>query len=73
MAEHFGDVRAGYEIDRLTSLAADLGLVRTEDFPPQRTAPGTVDADVQRYAELAEELGLSGSSNPARSLPSLGR
>jgi hypothetical protein len=70
----YGEIRARYEVDRLTAMAAELGIVRSPDTQPQRTAPGTVASDVQRYTELAAELGLSGSTPPTGAgLPSLGR
>jgi hypothetical protein len=69
----YGSVQANYEIDRLAGLAAELGYARrSSDAEPQRTAPGTVASDVQRYTELADEMGLSARST-GRGMPSLGR
>jgi hypothetical protein len=67
-----GPVRASYEIDRLADLAASLGYVRAEaELNPKPAAPGSIDKDVQRYVDLAGELGLTGSTDYG--LPSLGR
>jgi hypothetical protein len=57
----YGPVRTSYEIDRLTELASEMGLVRTPAFDgsPSSTAPGNADREVARYVEMAEDLGLA--------------
>jgi hypothetical protein len=64
----YGPVRAGYEIDRLTKVAEEMGLVRTSaSEAPKRRGPDTAAGEVDRYIEMAEELGLPGSRRRASS------
>ncbi|MGY1602374.1 hypothetical protein [Geodermatophilus sp. SYSU D00815] len=68
-----GTVRARHEVDRLTGLAAEMGYVRAPGQPARRGAPLSTEREIDRYGELAGELGLSGTRSNDRSFPSLGR
>lgn len=68
---YLGPVAIEAEIVRLTALAADLGFASDSGKPVARHLG--VQREIDRYVQLADNLGLSGRTASGAEMPSLGR